>query len=79
MHEPAPCPLLQHGQSIPIALSLSRSLRKLTSASEQPIFQDANGMAIKFFIQKDIPQEIQAEVCETIAVRLPLQPLPPHD
>ncbi|KAL1952063.1 hypothetical protein VTO73DRAFT_1212 [Trametes versicolor] len=32
-----------------------------------PIFQDANGMAIKFFIQKDIPQEIQAEVCETIA------------
>ncbi|KAI0724440.1 hypothetical protein C8T65DRAFT_704308 [Cerioporus squamosus] len=24
-------------------------------------------MAIKFFIQKDIPQEIQAEVCETIA------------
>ncbi|KAI0757111.1 hypothetical protein C8Q80DRAFT_78601 [Daedaleopsis nitida] len=32
-----------------------------------PIFQDANGLAIKFFIQKDIPQEIQAEVCETIA------------
>ncbi|EMD41779.1 hypothetical protein CERSUDRAFT_102174 [Gelatoporia subvermispora B] len=32
-----------------------------------PIFQDSNGMAIKFFIQKDIPQEIQAEVCETIA------------
>ncbi|KAI9062966.1 hypothetical protein FKP32DRAFT_1592926 [Trametes sanguinea] len=32
-----------------------------------PIFQDANGMAIKFFIQKDIPEEIQAEVCETIA------------
>ncbi|KAI0824274.1 hypothetical protein BC628DRAFT_1339733 [Trametes gibbosa] len=28
---------------------------------------DANGVAIKFFIQKDIPQEIQAEVCETIA------------
>ncbi|OBZ79473.1 hypothetical protein A0H81_00678 [Grifola frondosa] len=32
-----------------------------------PIFQDSNGFAIKFFIQKDIPQEIQAEVCETIA------------
>ncbi|KAI0963431.1 hypothetical protein AcW1_000512 [Taiwanofungus camphoratus] len=32
-----------------------------------PIFQDSNGLAIKFFIQKDIPQEIQAEVCETIA------------
>ncbi|KAI0335379.1 hypothetical protein GY45DRAFT_1317337 [Cubamyces sp. BRFM 1775] len=32
-----------------------------------PIFQDANGMAIKFFIQKDIPEEIQAEVCETIS------------
>ncbi|KAI0793402.1 hypothetical protein C8Q75DRAFT_848771 [Abortiporus biennis] len=32
-----------------------------------PIFQDENGLAIKFFIQKDIPQEIQAEVCETIA------------
>lgn len=25
-------------------------------------------MAIKFFIQKDIPHEIQTEVCETIAV-----------
>ncbi|GBE78310.1 hypothetical protein SCP_0111950 [Sparassis crispa] len=32
-----------------------------------PIFQDSNGLAVKFFIQKDIPQEIQAEVCETIA------------
>lgn len=32
-----------------------------------PIFQDSNGLAIKFFIQKDIPQEIQADVCETIA------------
>ncbi|PSR85872.1 hypothetical protein PHLCEN_2v5348 [Hermanssonia centrifuga] len=31
-----------------------------------PIFQDQNGMAIKFFIQKDIPDDIQAEVCETI-------------
>ncbi|EKM83753.1 hypothetical protein AGABI1DRAFT_117233 [Agaricus bisporus var. burnettii JB137-S8] len=31
-----------------------------------PIFQDSNGLAIKFFIQKDIPQEIQAELCETI-------------
>ena len=35
----------------------------------KPIFQDENGMAIKFFIQKDIPREIQAEVCENIAVR----------
>ncbi|KAF9458211.1 hypothetical protein BDZ94DRAFT_123573 [Collybia nuda] len=31
-----------------------------------PIFQDINGLAIKFFIQKDLPQEIQAELCETI-------------
>ncbi|KAH7883736.1 hypothetical protein F5I97DRAFT_1938415 [Phlebopus sp. FC_14] len=31
-----------------------------------PIFQDANGLAVKFFIQKDIAQEIQAELCETI-------------
>ncbi|KAF9569719.1 hypothetical protein CPC08DRAFT_652670 [Agrocybe pediades] len=31
-----------------------------------PIFQDANGFAVKFFIQKDVPQEIQAELCETI-------------
>ncbi|GLB36302.1 putative FAD linked oxidases, C-terminal domain [Lyophyllum shimeji] len=31
-----------------------------------PIFQDANGMAVKFFVQKDLPQEIQAELCETI-------------
>ncbi|PCH33547.1 hypothetical protein WOLCODRAFT_86832 [Wolfiporia cocos MD-104 SS10] len=32
-----------------------------------PIFQDQTGLAIKFFIQKDLPQDIQAEVCETIA------------
>lgn len=31
-----------------------------------PIFQDVNGLAIKFFIQKDIIQDIQAELCETI-------------
>ncbi|KAH0838438.1 hypothetical protein J3R83DRAFT_6749 [Lanmaoa asiatica] len=31
-----------------------------------PIFQDESGLAVKFFIQKDIPQEIQAELCETI-------------
>ncbi|KAJ3567364.1 hypothetical protein NP233_g6408 [Leucocoprinus birnbaumii] len=30
------------------------------------IFQDENGLPVKFFIQKDIPQEIQAELCETI-------------
>lgn len=31
-------------------------------------------MAIKFFVQKDIPKEIQADVCENIAVspRIPL-------
>lgn len=34
----------------------------------QPIFQDESGLAVKFFIQKDIPQEIQAELCETITV-----------
>ncbi|KAH8100632.1 hypothetical protein BXZ70DRAFT_165025 [Cristinia sonorae] len=32
-----------------------------------PIFQDESGLAVKFFIQKDIPEDIQAEVCETIA------------
>ncbi|KAJ8597032.1 hypothetical protein M405DRAFT_928493 [Rhizopogon salebrosus TDB-379] len=32
-----------------------------------PIFQDANGLAIKFFIQKDIAQELQAELCEVVA------------
>ncbi|KAI0068267.1 hypothetical protein BV25DRAFT_1875623 [Artomyces pyxidatus] len=31
-----------------------------------PIFQDSNGMAIKFFIQKDLSTEAQAELCETI-------------
>ncbi|TFK41009.1 hypothetical protein BDQ12DRAFT_418735 [Crucibulum laeve] len=31
-----------------------------------PIFQDNNGLAVKFFIQKDLPQEIQADLCETI-------------
>ncbi|KAJ6604464.1 hypothetical protein DFH09DRAFT_1122787 [Mycena vulgaris] len=31
-----------------------------------PIFQDANGFAVKFFIQKDLAQEIQAELCEVI-------------
>ncbi|KAJ7492807.1 hypothetical protein FB451DRAFT_1123931 [Mycena latifolia] len=32
-----------------------------------PIFQDANGFAVKFFIQKDLAQEIQVELCDTIA------------
>ncbi|KAK2461798.1 hypothetical protein APHAL10511_006261 [Amanita phalloides] len=31
-----------------------------------PIFQDANGLAVKFFIQKDLLQQAQAELCETI-------------
>ncbi|KAG6842531.1 hypothetical protein C0991_000057 [Blastosporella zonata] len=31
-----------------------------------PIFQDVNGLAIKFFVQKDLSQAIQAELCETI-------------
>ncbi|KAJ7487398.1 hypothetical protein B0H11DRAFT_2013147 [Mycena galericulata] len=31
-----------------------------------PIFQDANGFAVKFFIQKDLPEDVQAELCETI-------------
>ncbi|KAJ7107620.1 hypothetical protein C8R43DRAFT_1099942 [Mycena crocata] len=31
-----------------------------------PIFQDENGFAVKFFIQKDLPQDVQAELCETI-------------
>jgi hypothetical protein len=34
-----------------------------------PVFQDSNGIAIKFFIQKDLPTELQAELCETITVR----------
>ncbi|KAH9486777.1 hypothetical protein JR316_0000842 [Psilocybe cubensis] len=40
-------------------LSYSESIR-------QPIFQDDNGLAVKFFIQKDLPQEVQAELCETV-------------
>ena len=39
----------------------------------QPIFQDQNGLAVKFFIQKDLPQETQAELCEMITVRSLLQ------
>ncbi|KAF8213261.1 hypothetical protein K438DRAFT_1915400 [Mycena galopus ATCC 62051] len=31
-----------------------------------PIFHDANGFSLKFFIQKDLPEEVQAELCETI-------------
>ncbi|KAG6850837.1 hypothetical protein H0H93_008140, partial [Arthromyces matolae] len=31
-----------------------------------PIFQDSNGLAVKFFLQKDLPDAIQAELCETI-------------
>ncbi|KAJ6574920.1 hypothetical protein B0H19DRAFT_1126385 [Mycena capillaripes] len=31
-----------------------------------PIFQDPNGFSLKFFIQKDLSEEIQAELCETI-------------
>ncbi|KAJ6509341.1 hypothetical protein C8R47DRAFT_1098372 [Mycena vitilis] len=30
------------------------------------IFQDANGFSVKFFIQKDLAEDIQAELCETI-------------
>ncbi len=33
------------------------------------MFQDSNGIAVKFFIQKDLPTELQAELCETITVR----------
>ena len=40
-----------------------------TKTYMQPIFQDQNGLAVKFFIQKDLPQEIQAELCEMITVR----------
>ncbi|KAK7064384.1 hypothetical protein R3P38DRAFT_3383000 [Favolaschia claudopus] len=32
----------------------------------KPIFQDANGFSIKFFIQKNLPEEVQAELCETV-------------
>jgi hypothetical protein len=35
----------------------------------QPIFQDQNGLAVKFFLQKDLSQETQAEICEIITVR----------
>ncbi|KAJ8515265.1 hypothetical protein ONZ45_g7298 [Pleurotus djamor] len=31
-----------------------------------PIFQDEGGFAIKFFIQKDLPENVQAELCDTI-------------
>ena len=34
----------------------------------QPIFQDSNGLAIKFFIQKDIPNELREQVQEQITV-----------
>jgi hypothetical protein len=34
----------------------------------QPIFQESNGIAVKFFIQKDLTTELQAELCETITV-----------
>jgi hypothetical protein len=37
--------------------------------STQPIFQDQNGLAVKFFLQKDLSQETQAEICEIITVR----------
>ncbi|EIN13496.1 hypothetical protein PUNSTDRAFT_117254 [Punctularia strigosozonata HHB-11173 SS5] len=33
----------------------------------RPIFQDVSGLAVKFFIQKDLPEQLQAELCETIA------------
>ncbi|KAJ7655013.1 hypothetical protein DFH06DRAFT_993182 [Mycena polygramma] len=32
----------------------------------QLVFQDVNGFPIKFFIQKDLAEDIQAELCETI-------------
>ncbi|KAJ7139936.1 hypothetical protein C8R44DRAFT_765829 [Mycena epipterygia] len=32
-----------------------------------PIFQDPNGFSVKFFIQKDLPDDVQAELCEDIS------------
>lgn len=34
----------------------------------QSIFQDQNGQPVKFFVQKDLPQEIQNELYKTITV-----------
>lgn len=36
---------------------------------QKPIFQDEHGLAIKFFLQKDLSQETHGEICEMIAVR----------
>ena len=43
------------------------------------MFQDSNGIAIKFFIQKDLPTELQAELCETITVRVTPRRFAPLD
>ncbi len=43
--------------------------KSTTEFVSQPIFQDINGLAVKFFIQKDLSQEVQAELCETITAR----------
>jgi hypothetical protein len=43
------------------------------------VFQDSNGIAIKFFIQKDLPTELQAELCETVTVRISLVVSPLFD
>jgi hypothetical protein len=48
--------------------TVCRAFGSLTQ--RQPVFQDINGLAVKFFIQKDLPRQVQAELCETITVRL---------
>lgn len=41
-----------------------------TVENQQPLlFQDENGLPIKFFIQKDLNEDIQMELCGSIDVR----------
>ena len=40
----------------------------------QSVFIDDDGTAIKFFIQKDISEEIKSRVADIVTVRLPRKP-----
>nr|AGK29856.1 FAD-binding protein [Volvariella volvacea] len=64
-----------HYSKDPVSIAYMKKIKELFDPrgimnpgkySPQPIFQDHSGLAVKFFIQKDLPQEIQAELCETI-------------
>ena len=55
---------------VSISFSPSRP-HPLIRPSTQSIFVDDDGTAVKFFIQKDISEDIKSRVANIVTVRLP--------